>query len=639
VHAPNNQPSVSFLKQNIYIYSLKPAAYMKQKIKHIFIPCLLLAAFFVILYTFLHWLLLIKLKLFEVDEDWIQFWIPFIAATMLSFIFIRPRLRILAKRKKGDFKTGFVMFAAFAIAAPAIPAQMYLESSTGKLSSLDRVHQLNPGATTEYYTLKHHFAARSQAGIYYGGHVSGRYNTDLDLDIYFATPIYDVEDGPAKIDIAGRPADTSVIIVDGLKTSREELYKISPDSVASVNVIKGKAAAALYGASVKSAVLVTLKHHNTPPPQMMGSPVGAPVSPEGEPKAWLCISYHKTIANHQSKAKKEEKEDAFFKKSINNFNSRNLDSFTYLKMIPKSSDRRSYRKAVENLKKYSSANSFVFLQPEFTPYSERNGSAFPWIFGWFAIMSLLLFLMLLVPKLNGEQLALPDLEQEPSKPLQNPVINFLKPKNGYYITPILVDANLVIFIAMVLSGAGFVTLNTPTLLAWGANYTPLTMNGQWWRLLTSMFLHGGLMHVLVNMYALVIVGVMLEPVLGKNRYLSVYLITGIIGSVASILTHKATVSVGASGAIFGMYGIFLALMLTNVFPRQVRSSFLSAIILMIVMTFVTGLGGGIDNSAHAGGLLSGIIIGFMLSPHLKREAEEKAQMISIETAAAKPIDQ
>ena len=611
---------------------------MKQKINRIFIPSLLLAAGFVIVYTFLHWLLLIKLKLFEVDEDWIHFWIPFIAATILSFIFIKPRLRILAKRKKGDFKTGFVIFATFAVAVPSIPAQMYLESSTGKITALDDVSQLNPNATTEYYTLKQHFAPRREAGAYFGSHVSGRYNTDLDLDIYFATPIYDLEDGPAKIDINGTGGDTSVVLVDGLKTNRAELDKISPDSVASVNVIKGKAAAALYGASVKSAIIVKLKHHNAPP-KMIGSPAGTPAFSKAAPKAWLCVSYHKTIANHQSKAKKEEKEDAFFNESVENFNNRNLDSFTYLKLIPKSSDRRSYRKAVERLNKYASASSFVFLKPEFTPFSERNGSTFPWIFGWFAITSLLLFLMLLVPKLNEEELALPEPGQKPSKPLQNPIINFLRPKNGYYITPILVDTNLVVFIAMVLAGGAFMSFDTQTLLAWGADYTPLTMSGQWWRLLTSMFLHGGLMHVLVNMYALVIVGVMLEPVLGKNRYLSAYLITGIVGSAASILTHKATVSVGASGAIFGMYGIFLALMLTNVFPRQVRSSFLSAIILMIVMTFVTGLGGGIDNSAHAGGLLSGILIGFMLSPSLKREAEEKAQMISIEKVAAKPIDQ
>ena len=143
-----------------------------------------------------------------------------------------------------------------------------------------------------------------------------------------------------------------------------------------------------------------------------------------------------------------------------------------------------------------------------------------------------------------------------------------------------------------------------------------------------MFLHGGLMHVLVNMYALMIVGVMLEPMLGKNRYLISYLAAGITGSIVSTLTHKATVSVGASGAIFGLYGIFLALMLTNVFPKKVKGSFLSAVVLMIVMTFINGLGGGVDNSAHVRGLLAGLIIGLVLSPQLKRETEEaKAQVV------------
>lgn len=605
---------------------------MKQKITHIFIPCLVLAVCVVVIYTFLDWLLFIRFHVFDLDEQWIQLWIPWIVAIGLSVIFIRPRLRILAKRKKGDFKTGFIFFASFVIAAPTIPAQMYLESSTGKLTSLQSIHDLDPNATTEYYTLKRHYAARSEAGVYYTTEVSGRYNSELSIDIYFATPIYDeAVVGPAKIDPVDVPAKSSLLImVDGVKTSKKELSKISPASVESVKVIKGNAATALYGDSVNSVIIVTLKQHRDPQTAMMGAPVRVPGLKFTAPKAWLCVNYYKTISNHLSRSEKEEKIHAFFDESAYDFNSRNLESFTYLKLIPNSSDRRGYQKAVESIKTYTPAKDLVFLKPEFAPFAERNGSIFPWIFGCFAIFGTLLFLMLLVPKVDEEKLGTAPTNVQPvPKTASNPLITFLVPKKGYYITPLLIDTNLVIFLAMALTGSGFFTMNIQSLLNWGANYTPLTANGQWWRLLTSMFLHGGLMHVLVNMYALLLVGMLLEPMMGKNRYLVSYLATGITGSIVSMYMHTATVSVGASGAIFGLYGIFLALMLTNVFPKKVKASFLTGVVLMIIMTFVTGLGGGVDNAAHVGGLLSGIIIGLMLTPQLKREAEEKKEQVVV----------
>jgi rhomboid protease GluP len=87
---------------------------------------------------------------------------------------------------------------------------------------------------------------------------------------------------------------------------------------------------------------------------------------------------------------------------------------------------------------------------------------------------------------------------------------------------------------MVFAGLGLVSFKGSDLLNWGANFRPLTTDGQWWRLLTSTFLHGGLMHILANMFGLLFVGIFLEPLLGKTKYALVYLVTGILASVASI---------------------------------------------------------------------------------------------------------
>jgi membrane associated rhomboid family serine protease len=178
---------------------------------------------------------------------------------------------------------------------------------------------------------------------------------------------------------------------------------------------------------------------------------------------------------------------------------------------------------------------------------------------------------------------------------------------------------------MVVTGMGFISFSGEALLNWGANYGPMTTNGEWWRLLTSTFLHGGLMHLLANMIGLVFVGVFLEPVLGRTRYLIVYLLTGILASAASIWWYDATVSVGASGAIFGLYGVFLALMLTKIFPPELGKAFLVSTAIFIGYNLLMGLVGGIDNAAHIGGLSSGFIVGLALSPILRQEVTEEAE--------------
>jgi membrane associated rhomboid family serine protease len=163
------------------------------------------------------------------------------------------------------------------------------------------------------------------------------------------------------------------------------------------------------------------------------------------------------------------------------------------------------------------------------------------------------------------------------------------------------------------------------LLNWGANFRPLTTDGQWWRLLTSTFLHGGLMHILANMYGLIFVGIFLEPLLGAKKYAFVYLLTGILASVASIWWYDATVSVGASGAIFGLYGFFLASLLLKVFPPDFGKAFLASTLVFVVFNLLMGFTGGIDNAAHIGGLLSGFILGLIMSRQLKHNKEYETE--------------
>jgi len=191
------------------------------------------------------------------------------------------------------------------------------------------------------------------------------------------------------------------------------------------------------------------------------------------------------------------------------------------------------------------------------------------------------------------------------------------PVKGYFITPIIIDLNIAVFILMVLSGVDFLSPNTESLLRWGANFRPATLEGGWWRLITNCFLHIGILHLLMNMYALLYIGLLLEPYLGKARFLAAYLLTGIAASSSSLWFHDLTVSAGASGAIFGMYGVFLAMLTTNFIEKSARKNLLISISVFVAYNLMNGMKGGIDNSAHLGGLIAGLVIGYAYYPGLK----------------------
>ncbi|WDF55613.1 rhomboid family intramembrane serine protease [Mucilaginibacter sp. KACC 22063] len=207
---------------------------------------------------------------------------------------------------------------------------------------------------------------------------------------------------------------------------------------------------------------------------------------------------------------------------------------------------------------------------------------------------------------------------------------FFRPAKNYFFTPVLVSLNILIFLTMVGSGISFIDPNGQSLLAWGANSTVATLNGQWWRLLTNCFLHFGIIHLALNMYALVFVGMLLEPFLGKAKFLIAYLLTGIAASVVSLWWHDYTISAGASGAIFGLYGVFLAILSTNHIERSIRNGLLSSIGMFVIYNLVYGsLKSGIDNAAHLGGLVSGLLIGYLYWPALRRPDDTRVNRLVI----------
>ncbi|WP_300599098.1 rhomboid family intramembrane serine protease [Niabella sp.] len=334
---------------------------------------------------------------------------------------------------------------------------------------------------------------------------------------------------------------------------------------------------------------------------------------------WLGKRYFERISNRLSEQEKNDQYKAFAEKSQTEFEQTDFSKFTYLEVMGNTDDHDGYNKALKKLGANAPGPNMIF-EAKAEPFEQRNGRKLPWIFGSFAIGAAVWLLFLLFPKVDQERIKKFKTGTSAKESGLKEVFEVMLPRRDFFITPILIDLNILIYLAMVFAGLGFISFQGTDLIHWGANFRPLTTDGQWWRLLTNTFLHGGLMHLLANMFGLLFVGVFLEPLLGKWRYLLVYLIAGILASAASIWWYDATVSVGASGAIFGLYGFFLSCLLLKIFPPDFGKTFLISTLVFVGVNLVMGLTGGIDNAAHIGGLLSGFLLGLICSTWLKRKA-------------------
>jgi len=151
---------------------------------------------------------------------------------------------------------------------------------------------------------------------------------------------------------------------------------------------------------------------------------------------------------------------------------------------------------------------------------------------------------------------------------------------------------------------------------WGANYGPFTIGGQWWRLLTCVFVHIGIIHIAFNMWCLWNLGKLAESVYGHWTFAAVYLITGIAASVTSLAWNPAGTSAGASGAIFGIAGALVASFYLGEFsmPKAAVSGLLRSVLVFVGYNLVFGaMSGHTDNAAHVGGLVSGLILGALIA--------------------------
>jgi rhomboid protease GluP len=193
---------------------------------------------------------------------------------------------------------------------------------------------------------------------------------------------------------------------------------------------------------------------------------------------------------------------------------------------------------------------------------------------------------------------------------------WVRRESSVTLAQVLVGANVMVFIAMVLASGPSLDFTGQVEVHFGANFGPYTLSGDWWRLVTYMFLHGGLMHIAFNMWCLWDLGALCESLYGRWTFACIYLITGIAGGLASVAWNPGVLSVGASGAIFGLAGALLASFYLGEFsvPKVAIQGTLRSLLFFVGFNVLFGaVVSGVDNACHVGGLISGLILGALIA--------------------------
>ena len=174
-------------------------------------------------------------------------------------------------------------------------------------------------------------------------------------------------------------------------------------------------------------------------------------------------------------------------------------------------------------------------------------------------------------------------------------------------TMFLIAVNVLVYIYTSLVGRNFIETNPAVLIQFG-QYNVTVLQGSYWQLLTSIFVHVDLLHVTLNMVFLVIFGLRAEELFKTEEYFSVYLLSGLAGSLLTLLFMPAnTLSAGASGAVFGMYGAGI------MYTRKTYGQSIAGALIYSFFFLVLSTGSGVNVIAHFGGLAAGLIIGYILA--------------------------
>ena len=337
---------------------------------------------------------------------------------------------------------------------------------------------------------------------------------------------------------------------------------------------------------------------------------------------WHGFEFSRVVSRSLSDAAIDAKFQRFYKRSVQDVLEYDFASADYLEVVQPSEALHRYRDATAfaGLPPEAPAVVLVARQGEFGDRADTPKLFLLWsvIVGW-----PLYFVVLAFPGVDPE--ALRQLEQGDPDPDAEPwTESFLAmlfvPTNENWFTPIVSLVIVGVYVAMLYAGVDWMSPTVEDVLAWGGNSRAYTIGqGEYWRLLTNVFVHYGIQHVIFNVMGILLIAFFASTVYHQGFQFTVFLLSGLCGSLASVLVQDSVVSAGASGAFFGLFGALAALSLKRIVPWWEFTPLYVFAGCMLLL----GLFPGIDNLAHVGGLLCGLVMGLCY-----RLPEETLEMIA-----------
>ncbi len=503
---------------------------MIEKLRKLYLPFLILSLVLVTGYTFITWLTVYHLNLFEPKEELLNFFIPMGLSGLFVFLIMRTRIKALGIGEKSrDF---WSLIFWLLLTAPMILGQFYIETKSGKLTVVEVPSEIEINKESKYYSIQLFTESKNHGGLWTTRRSANKYGTEIRVTCHFACPIID-----------------------------------------------------------KGEYIQTGRKYNN----------------------WLGVTFSETMSNRALDDKEQQKIrlNEFIEESIKKYEMYSFNT-SYLVNISNSDEKDAFIEAIKRTKIPFDSSSLKILKEEKGDYSTRTKKSHPWMLGTLLGGNLLWLIMVLIINPPPSELRKFDNKRARQKEYAeySEFFKLLVPSKQSWAIPLIIDINILVFVLMLFSGVSIIHPQGKDLIEWGGNLRSLTTDGQWWRLLTSVFVHGGFMHIGYNLISLFLIGIFLESYVGSKKFMIIYLICGVVASVVSLMWHENTISVGASGAIFGMFGLVLALMIINFIDRAL----LTFVLIFVGINLLIGLSGMIDTAAHLGGLITGFLIGLIYFP-------------------------
>ncbi|HVW95245.1 MAG TPA: hypothetical protein VHA56_04715 [Mucilaginibacter sp.] len=318
-------------------------------------------------YTTLHWLLIIKLNLFQPSDDLVNFFIPMGLPWLPLLIWLRPRLKKLNYTTRGrqDPIAAIIIFSAFTMIGALLTAQLYMITTTGKLTILDKISDIHDVPETKYYNVHHYYLSKRYAHFFTFYDYTGKNHENFTMDVCVAIPVFDhlFPDTTIISRLRDGIDPRSLVIINGKRGTMSYLKTLPSDSIVLMRYVNPSFTMPKYGAAGKYGALLVATHSyklkNAPPSKI-------------SPAAWLSVRFSKTLYNSIKADENESYMHKYIEKCYHDFMQRDYSGFTYLDQIA-NDERSKYLQAIQYGNNVNDPWPTI-LRPVYDSYARRNGN-------------------------------------------------------------------------------------------------------------------------------------------------------------------------------------------------------------------------------------------------------------------------